>query len=215
MMRIVTLLLVLTLLVSGCTPFPGSGDHLTYAGPTELTIRAGKFVPGTRIQFVREDEKGAEVLIEGQKATKMVGDSLQWSGQVTDGVSLKANLRILHISPEQMITSGLITLAVAKPHPQPGRADKNRPVRYTLPVTYKVDKGSTLPGTTIRYAGTEKDKGARLEGIEGYPYRAIGDSILWEGTLRPNVDIALNVRVLFYNDSFMQVLGTATIGVTP
>ena len=215
MTRVWTILLVVALVLSGCNPFAGGSGDLTYAGPTELTIAAGEFVPGTRIQFVRAGADGAEVLIDGQKATKKVGDSLRWSGQVTDGVALKVNLRILHISEDRLITSGLVNLSIKHPSPQPGEADQNRPVRYTVPVTYKVNKGDLLPGTTIRYAGPEEEKGAKLEGIEGYPFRAIGDSILWEGTLRSNVDVSLNVRVLFYNDSFMQVLGTATIGVTP
>ncbi len=204
--------LVVALVAAGCL---FTGDGLTYTGPTEITVKAGEFIPGTEIQFVGAAEKGAVLRIEGQEATKLVGDSLKWAGPVTDQVHMEVNLRILHISPERLITSGLVTLKLGQVSPQSGEVDENRPIRYTLPVTYKVNKGDLIPGTTIRYGGPEEGKGARLEGVDGYPYRAIGDSIVWDGRLYDNVDLHLNVRVLFYNDRFMQVLGTATVGISP
>lgn len=213
--RISTAILgLLAFLVAACSP-GRTMTVLSYSGPTEITVKAGEFVPGTPIQYAGQNEQGARFLIEGQEAIKLVGDSLKWSGNVTPNVLLSVNLRILHISPEQVITSGLVTIGLNDAAPQKGGVDKNRPVRYTLPVTYKVNKGDPIPGTTIRYAGEEKDKGAKLEGVGGYSYRAIGDSILWDGKLLNNVDLQLNVRVLFYNDAFMQVLGTATVGITP
>ena len=192
-----------------------SGDGLVYTGPTELTVRAGEYVPGTPIQFVRAGERGAEMRIEGQEAIKLVGDSLKWSGTVGEDVRLSVNLRILHISEERLITSGVVTIRVYNVQPRAATVDTERPVRYTLPVAYKVNTGESIPGTTIRYVGPEEGKGAKLEGVTGYPYRAIGDSILWDGQLLSNVDLQLNVRVLFFNEQFMQVLGTATVGITP
>ncbi len=207
-------LAIIILLVTACS-FGATKAVLSYSGPTEITVKAGEFVPGTPIQYLGQNEQGARFLIEGQEAIKLVGDSLKWSGSVTPSVHLSVNLRILHISPEQVVTSGLVSIGLDNISPQRSDVDENRPVRYTLPVTYKIDKGDSIPGTAIRYVGEEKDKGAKLEGVEGYPYRAIGDSILWDGKLLNNVDLQLNVRVLFYNDAFMQVLGTATIGITP
>ncbi len=210
----VFVLTVIALLVGGCA-YGASQAALSYSGPTEITVKVGEFVPGTPIQYVGKTEQGAKFLIEGQEAIKLVGDSLKWSGTITPDIVLSVNLRILHISPEQVITSGLITIVLDNVSPRKGGVDTNRPVRYTLPVTYKVNKGEVIPGTVIRYLGPEPDKGVKLEGVDGYPYRAIGDSILWDGTLKNNVDLQLNVRVLFYNDDFMQILGTATVGITP
>ena len=212
--RVVILVVVIAVALSACA-LGGTKAGLSYSGPTEITVKAGKFVPGTPIQYLGENEQGARFLIEGQEAIKLVGDSLKWSGNVTPQVFINVNLRILHISPQQVITSGLISIVLDNIHPRKGEVDKERPVRYTLPVTYKVNKEQRIPGTTIRYVGVEKDKGAKLEGVDGYPYRAIGDSILWDGKLLENVDLQLNVRVLFYNESFLQVLGTATVGITP
>ncbi len=208
----VGLLLVSGVFLGACAR---SGDGLVYTGPTELTVKAGEYVPGTPIQFVRAGERGAEMRIEGQDAIKLVGDSLKWAGPVGENVRLSVNLRILHISEERLITSGVVTIRVYNVTPRATSVADERPVRYTLPVAYKVNTGETIPGTTIRYVGPEEGKGARLEGVEGYPYRAIGDSILWDGTLLPNVDLQLNVRVLFFNEEFLQVLGTATVGITP
>lgn len=205
-------LLIAAFLVGGCSQGQGG---LVYTGPTELTVEAGKFVPGTPIQFVGATAKGAEVRIEGEPAFKQLGDSLIWQGEVVPGVRLSVNLRILHISEARLVTGGVVTVEVQAAQPQAGPARTDRPVRYTLPVTYKVDKGKTIPGTTVRYVGTEEGKGARLEGLEGYPYRAIGDSILWEGHLTPSVDVQQTLRVLFFNDRFLQVLGTATLYIAP
>ncbi len=202
------------LMLLGCSlPASGGEDTLTYAGVTEITVRAGDFVPGTGIQFLGPGEQGARVKIDGQELIRLLGDSLIWEGRMADGVDAKVNLRVLHISDDRLITSGLVTLRVHHPSPRRGEVDTHRPVRYTLPVAYKVREGEYIPGTLIRYVGPEEGKGAHLEGVEGYPYRAIGDSILWQGQLRPNVDLSLNVRVLFFNDTFLQVLGTATVGV--
>ena len=209
---LLTLILALSIAVA-CTRAPGGG--LVYAGPVEQTVSAGDFIPGTGIQFLRGGEKGAEFMIGDQEAVKMVGDSLKWAGPVGDGIYLQVALRTLHISSDRLVSGGTVKITVDDPNPQPGSVDESRPVRYTVPVTYRVNQGDAIPGTTIIYAGTTEGKGAVLEGIEGYPYRSIGDSIVWDGSLRANVDLHLNVRVLFYNNSFMQVGGLATVGITP
>lgn len=210
---VVVLLVVLTALAfTGCAQQTGG---LVYTGPTEVTVEAGGFVPGTPIQYVATTTQGAEVVIEGQRALRQVGDSLLWEGQVAPNVRLSVNLRILHISEERLLTAGVVTVEVKNAQPQPAPAATDRPVRYTLPVAYKVDKGDLIPGTTVRYVGPEEGKGARLEGVDGYPYRAIGDSVLWEGRLTPSVDAQYTLRVLFFNDQFLQVLGTATLYIAP
>lgn len=203
--------LVLTLLLA-CTSPEG---QLVYTGPTEVTVLVGEYIPGTDIQFVGKGSEGAQVLIEGQPALKKLGDSLNWSGTVSEGVHIQVRLRVLHIAPERLLSGGTVRITVKDPAPEAGPTNKPRPIRYTVPVTYKVNRGDLIPGTTIVYTGREKGKGARLEGVGGYPYRAIGDSIVWDGALRSNVDLHLSLRLLFFNDSFMQVMGLATVSITP
>jgi len=54
-----------------------------------------------------------------------------------------------------------------------------------------------------------------LGGIDGYPYRKLADSILWEGKLREGVFLRLNVRVLLISDDSLRVGGMATIWIAP
>ena len=82
------------------------------------------------------------------------------------------------------------------------------------PVTYHVRKGHYIPGTLVKYVG-RTEEGIELEGVEGYPYRKFGDSILWEGKLRERVFLKLNVRVLLITEDSITVAGTATLLLTP
>jgi hypothetical protein len=59
------------------------------------------------------------------------------------------------------------------------------------------------------------EEGIELEGVEGYPYRKFGDSIVWEGKLREKVFLQLNVRILLITESSITVAGTATVFLTP
>ena len=81
-------------------------------------------------------------------------------------------------------------------------------------MTYQVKKGDHIPGTHVKYVG-KADEGIELSGIEGYPFRKLGDSIVWEGKLREKAYLQLNVRVLLITESFINVTGTATLLLTP
>ena len=75
-------------------------------------------------------------------------------------------------------------------------------------------KGKTIPGTTITYDGKTPD-GAKLGGIEGYAFRKEADSIAWFGKLSDNCFLQLDLRLVVYTDSAMQVTGTATLYLKP
>jgi hypothetical protein len=77
-----------------------------------------------------------------------------------------------------------------------------------------VEKGDYIPGTLVKYV-SKQEEGIELSGVEGYPYRKFGDSIIWEGKLREKVYLQLNVRVLLITESFINVTGTATLLLTP
>ena len=81
-------------------------------------------------------------------------------------------------------------------------------------MAYNVARGKYIPGTLVKYLGKEKE-GAHLEGVEGHPYRKIADSIVWEGKLRENVYLRLNLRVLFITEDTLRVGGMATIWIAP
>ena len=51
--------------------------------------------------------------------------------------------------------------------------------------------------------------------MEGYAYRKVGDSIVWQGKLKEGVYVVVNVRTFLYTDSFLQVAGTAEVVLVP
>ncbi len=189
---------------------PGS---LLYKGPTELSVKPGESFPGTSLQYVGITDKMAEMRIEGQRALKKTGDSLDWSGSPSAGVQLDLAMRILLISEQSLHAGGTVSLEITDVDPQAGTVNSASETRFTVPVTYAVDKGEALAGTLITYEGRDEEKGARLGGIPDYPYRKTGDSIIWEGRLRDNVSLRLDLRVLLYSESTLRVGGTATIWV--
>jgi hypothetical protein len=88
-------------------------------------------------------------------------------------------------------------------------------VKYSnAPVTYRVEKGDYIPGTLVKYLG-KTEEGIELSGVEGYPYRKLGDSIVWEGKLLAGMFLQLNVRVLFIAADFIRVAGTAALLISP
>jgi len=85
---------------------------------------------------------------------------------------------------------------------------------YTVPVGYQI------PGTTAVFNGVE-DRGqggqtirvARISGMSGYPYLALGDSFVWTGRIRGNVHLAYNLRVTSLNEEAIRLTGTAELWV--
>jgi len=214
----VNLSLLLALLAASliaCLPWqrPPEGT-LIYTGPTERSIPAGAFLPGTDIRYVGMTDQGAELLIGDQRAVKKKGDSLDWDGHPLPGVTLNLRLRIIWFTEEKLHAAGTARLAIEEPQPAAMPFPEELPVIYKLPVSYNVERGETIPSTTLSYVGAS-EKGAELSGVEGYPYRKIADSILWEGKLLEGVFLKLTVRVVFFDEEQLQVAGLATIGMRP
>jgi len=190
-----------------------SEGELSYGGPLEISVKRGETLPGTEISYAGKGPQGAQVFIGGQKAIKQKGDSLDWEGSPVPGAELKLNLRILWFDDETMHCGGIFTFKVKEPAPSPEPLPSDVKLKYTSLVSYQVKRGEFIPGTTVRFIG-KSDQGAQLEGVEGYPYRKMADSIVWTGRLREGVHLRLNVRVVYFNDSTLRVAGTAEIIVT-
>jgi hypothetical protein len=208
---IVSVLLVAVLLACGAEE---ETSQLSYAGPVEISIERGAFLPGTDIQYVEETEAGALVLIGGSQATKKIGDSLDWEGEMAGQVSVEQNLRVVFFTEATLQTAGTVRVNVDRPAPAVGAADVQAPVHFKLPIGYDVEKGQAIPGTTITYLGQTED-GAELGNVEGYPYRKIGDSIQWEGTLGDGVWLQLNGRTALITEDRLGVVGTADLWIRP
>jgi hypothetical protein len=204
---------VLTTLLTACQFGLGSsgtvtGNDLTYQAPAPVEIKAGETIPATPIRFEGASDGAANLQIAGQSGTKEVADSLDWQG-VTHGVSLTLASRIVQIDPATLRLAGTMTLEVPDVSPIPAELPANG-ARYNALVLYTVPAGKTIPGTQIGYVGTTP-QGAELTGVSGFATRKAGDSITWQGQLRPNVWLDLNVRLLRYNETEMTVSGIANI----
>jgi len=194
---------------------PGGPLELLYTAPFETGIEKGSDLPGTGIHYVSLSDKGAEILIDDQIAFKQKGDSLDWKGSPVANVDLDLTLRVLWFTEETLYVGGAAQATVRDPLPVAASIPTEVPVKYSsAPVTYRVEKGDSIPGTLVKYLG-EAEEGIELSGVEGYPYRKLGDSIVWEGKLREKVFLQLNVRVIFIAEDFIRVAGTATLLLAP
>ncbi|NLE75326.1 MAG: hypothetical protein GX605_01065 [Chloroflexi bacterium] len=191
---------------------PAREDVLVYSGPVEVGVAAGEIIPGTDLRYVRRTDQGAEVLIGGQKAIRRTGDSLEHEGRPAEGVRMKLALRVALFDEKTLHSVGAVELQVRRPAPQALPIATESPLWHAVPVSYWVNKGKAIPGTTITYVG-RTDQGADLGGVEGYPYRKGADSILWEGKLRENVWLKLDLRTGVYDEERLQVVGLATVWV--
>ncbi len=212
--RDLVLCLIVGLLVAsilGCVGRNGS-NKLTYRAPLEMNLSPGEFIPGTPIQYIGASDNGAVVMISGQQAIKQRADSLDWKGDPLPDVHMEWALRTVGYDTNSLRVAGTVKIEIRNPAVQPSGIHTTSPLKFDAPVTYNVNKGALIPGSLIQYAG-KTDQGAQLAGVSGYPYRKTGDSILWEGQIKPDVYLKLNVRALLITDRSMQVGGVATIWV--
>ncbi len=212
-LKLSVLILVLAFVMAGCGGSTGNG-LLKFSGPTEKTLHKGDVLPGTDIKVLNLSKDGVDLEIGGQKAHKLKGDSVDWKGNPASGIEMSLHQRVAWVNDDALHLAGTVSLTVSGASPTPQKWDRKFPIEYTLPVAYLVKKGDRIPGTTISYKG-KTDKGAELGGVEGYPYRKAADSITWSGKLRGNTFVRFTLRVGFYDNSRMQVVGLAKIGIQP
>lgn len=197
--------------LAGCLrESPKQPNPLTYNLPTKLTITAGETLPGTDITYNHQAEDGAQLTIGGQEALKRKGDSLTASFNPRSGSSVELELRIAWFTDEELHLVGTAKSSIEDVNPVPGTISTSAPIQFSGPVAYGIAKGAVIPGSTIVFE-EKTDEGVKLGGIEGYPYRKVGDSISWEGTLRDDIYARLNLRVLQASDSSLHVGGMATL----
>ena len=118
--------------------------------------------------------------------------------------------RIMLADENRMQTVGTVrvTITGASPAPQPFPGGG----RYVYKVGsgYTVRKGETIPGTTLTFVG-KTDEGAQFGGIDGYPYRRIGDSVAWQGRLNAGAYLDATYRIVAYTDDILTLAGLGTV----
>jgi hypothetical protein len=203
------------------TPTP-MGDTLILTVPVyRISLDPGDTVPGAKLTYVGKNNNAYDVIIDDLPATRRTGDSFSWYGVVAPGVIANYNLRLTTTLLGRLVAAGSVTLNVFNPAPQPvAAAPTTFALSYSsIAVQYWVPAGSSIPGTALVYERTVEPGGAegvaqsmaQLSGIQGYPYFAVGDSIVWLGTLRDNVTIRYSLRVTGLDEDGLRVAGTADL----
>ncbi len=114
----------------GCFRKPGQQPStLTYKLPTTLTIPAGASLPGTNMKYDYMDDKGAYVLIGGQRALKRKGDSLDWKGEPVSGVSVDLKLRVVWYTETELRLAGTAKIVVENVKPEMKTISPSSPIK--------------------------------------------------------------------------------------
>jgi hypothetical protein len=202
------------------------GDTLSFTMPAyAISLEPGESVPGTRLKYVGRQGDAYQVSIDGLSATKRTGDSFIWNGVLAPGVYANFNLRLTMAVFGPLAVAGPVTITVFNPQP----VEQAMPVETAadlsfnnIVVNYSVPAGRVIPGTTLVYEGmvaqSETDQGnvqARLSGLSGYPFLALGDSLLWTGRLRDNIMIRYSLRVASISEQGLRLAGTAELHIIP
>ncbi|NLT74787.1 MAG: hypothetical protein GXX94_11470 [Chloroflexi bacterium] len=205
-------LLLLSMGLAGCLSHTDATPQaLTYNLPTTLSISRGMALPGTGIVYEAPADEGVYLTINGQRALKRIGDSVQWSGPLAAETEAKLDLRLVWTSAEKVDLAGTAEVVIRDAAPQSGTAITSSTVSFGGPVAYGVAQGSYIPGTTLTYVG-ETEQGAELGGLYNeFPYRQIGDSIVWEGSLRDGVYLRTELRTVQYDRNGLRLAGVATL----
>lgn len=202
---------LLALAMNGCQSGPSGA--LVYNAPVTYHIAPGEDVPGTDIRYIGLTDKGAELIIGGQRAYKRAADSVDWQGSLTEDVTLNLTTRVVRFTEETLQLAGTARITVKNPTLQSASPPSEASLEYhAIPVASFVGKGKRLSGTLIEYVGPT-DEGAELGGVEGYPYRKTLDSIVWEGRLKEDVFLQVNVRVVRYDGKGLAVTGLASLWI--
>jgi hypothetical protein len=215
-------LVALALLAAGCDRLPGAAAPTPEAGPGQAAftqpvyisyLKAEEYLPGSAVQYLGEVEGGYAVLIDGERAVKKTGDSLNWKGVVARGVSFDYQLRIIGVILGQFEATGPLTIVVDDVQPADSELPERADLHFDrLVINTSAQAGENFPWLTIGYAGLE-ESGARLTGVEGYAYREVGDSVDWQGRLRDNVWLKVNLRVSSASEDELRLFGAGEIWI--
>lgn len=110
---------------------------------------------------------------------------------------------------DRLVLGTLLLLAVVSAgcgSAKPGSLTYNGPTEQTVPL------GDMIPGSGIRYVGYS-DSGAEVLIGDQRAVKKVGDSLDWQGTPVPGVDVTMTQRILAANPQRLQTVGTVQVTV--
>ena len=189
-------------------------NAVAFAGPTAMRIEVGEFIRGTDIQLAGIVEGRAEFHFAGLRAERIAGDSLDFDGPWPNigGVDYLLRLRVYQVTEEYVRAAGVHRLSIEgiQPIHQPTMALQENLLK--IPYTGSVGPGAQLKGTTFGYVGLA-EQGAEISGIPAgdFPFRKTGDSLRWQGMLRPDLPSRFDLRLVHYAENSVQVAGIVSL----
>ncbi|MDE0142014.1 MAG: hypothetical protein OXI80_09825 [Caldilineaceae bacterium] len=191
-----------------------SDNAIAFTGPTEMRIEIGDFIRGTDIQLAGIVDGRAEFLFSGLRAERIAGDSLDFDGPWPNigGVDYLLRLRVYRVTEEYVRAAGVHRLVIEGilPIHQPAMALQENVLKMTY--TGSVGTGDQLKGTTFGYVG-KAEQGAEISGIPAgdFPFRKSGDSLRWQGMLRPDLPSRFDLRIVHFGENSVQVAGIVSL----
>ena len=189
-------------------------NAIAFAGPTVMRLEVGEFIRGTDIQLAGITDGRAEFLFSGLRAERIAGDSLDFDGAWPNigGIDYLLRLRVYQVTEEYVRAAGVHRLVIAgiQPIHQPAMALQGNLLKVTY--TGSVGPGDQLKGTTFGYVG-QAEQGAEISGIPAgdFPFRKTGDSLRWQGMLRPDLPSQFDLRIVHYGENSVQVAGLVSL----
>jgi hypothetical protein len=201
------------------TPTPQIEDNsLNFLVPLYgESLAPGESVPRTQMTYIGRQGDAYQVTIDGLTAQKRIGDSFLWRGVIAPGVVGKYSLRLTpSLFGGELSVTGPVEISILNPSPielTDGSEASGAELHLTgIPLETTVAAGESIPGTSLVYERLT-EQGAELSGTAGYPYRALGDSLIWSGRLRSEVTVRYSLRVATLDEDRMRLLGTAELWI--
>ena len=85
---------------------------------------------------------------------------------------------------------------------------------YNAPVSLMIKTGTLMPGTSIAYQGKTETGQAKVLIAGLLAPKQVADTVDWQGTPVPNVNVKLTTRVATFDDQAITLAGTAHIEIS-